>query len=312
MSTVHTHRDAAGSNTATDVSTSPGRSGRSAGADSPSAKQTLRRGNGERQRLLTIVVGLISLFSVAPLVMVIVLALSPADAPTIPYAVPDQLTFENITRVFEVAAFPRWLLNSFIYSIVSVVVVLLTASMAAYALARKRFPGRNVILWSIVATLMVPMQATLIPTFILIAKLGGVNTLWGMILPTLANAQAVFLIHQFIRDLPDELFDAAQIDGAGEWRIFVALVLPLIRPVLATLAIFVFLWHWNDLLWPLIVGQSDEVRTLTVGLSTLNTETVSTANVMAASLVSFIPCLVIFIVLQRHIVASIASSGVKG
>jgi multiple sugar transport system permease protein len=278
----------------------------------PAAPQTLRRGKGDRQRLLTVVVGLVCLFSVAPLLMVIVLALSPVDSPTIPYAVPDGLTFDNITRVFEVAAFPRWLLNSFIYSLVSVVVVLLTASMAAYALARKRFPGRNVILWSIVATLMVPMQATLIPTFILIARLGGVNTLWGMILPTLANAQAVFLIHQFIRDLPDELFDAAQIDGAGEWRIFVALVLPLIRPILATLAIFVFLWHWNDLLWPLIVGQSDEARTLTVGLSTLNTETASTANVMAASLVSFIPCLVIFVLLQRHIVASITSSGVKG
>ncbi|QKW11285.1 carbohydrate ABC transporter permease [Streptomyces sp. NA04227] len=256
--------------------------------------------------------GAISLFTLAPLLAVVVLALSPANAPTLPHALPDSLTFDNVVRIFDVGEFPQWLFNSFVYSAVSVVVILLTASMAAYALARKRFPGRNVLLWSIVATLMVPMQATLIPTFILISRMNGVNTLWGLIVPTLANAQAVFLIRQFVRELPDEIFDAARIDGAGEWRTFTRIVLPLIRPVLATLAIFVFLWHWNDLLWPLIVGQTDEARTLTVGLATLNTETVSTANIMAAALVSFVPCLVVFVLLQRHIVASITSSGVKG
>ena len=112
--------------------------------------------------------------------------------------------------------------------------------------------------------------------------------------------------------MPEELFDAARIDGAGEWRTFWQIVLPLIRPVLATLAIFVFLWHWNDLLWPLVVGQSDAAKTLTVGLATLNTETASTSSVMAATLISFIPCLVIFALLQKHIVASITHSGVKG
>ena len=188
----------------------------------------------------------------------------------------------------------------------------LSANALRYARARTRFPGRTALLWSIIAPLMVPMQATLIPTFILVAGAGGVNTLWGLILPTLANAQAVFLIRQFVMDMPDELFDAARIDGAGEWRTFVSIVLPLIKPVLATLAIFVFLWHWNDLLWPLVVGQSDEARTLTVGLATLNTETVSTSNIMAAALISFVPCFLIFIFLQRHIVESITASGIKG
>lgn len=274
---------------------------------------TRRRPSGKRGQLpLLATLIVVSLFTIAPLFAVIVLALSPEGAPTVPYALPSSLTFDNIVRIFSVGAFPQWLLNSVLYSTVSVIVILLTASMAAYALARKRFPGRNAILWTIVATLMVPMQATLLPTFILVAKSGGVNTTWGLILPTLANAQAVFLIRQFIRDLPDSLFEAARIDGAGEWRTFVSIVLPLIRPVLATLAIFVFLWHWNDLLWPLVVGQSDAARTLTVGLATLNTETVSTASIMAAALISFIPCLIIFIVLQRHIVAGITSSGVKG
>lgn len=269
-----------------------------------------RRSRGQTWTLVSLIV--ISLFTVAPLLAVVILALSPADAPTIPHAIPDALTFDNIVRIFRVGEFPLWVWNSTVYSVVSVVVVLFTASMAAYALARKRFPGRNALLWSIVATLMVPMQATLIPTFILVAGAGGVNTLWGLILPTLANAQAVFLIRQFVADMPDELFDAARIDGAGEWRTFVSIVLPLIKPVLATLAIFVFLWHWNDLLWPLVVGQSDEARTLTVGLATLNTETVSTSNIMAAALISFVPCFVIFIFLQRHIVESITASGIKG
>ncbi|MBW5253281.1 carbohydrate ABC transporter permease [Streptomyces sp. P01-B04] len=260
----------------------------------------------------TLALTVISLFTVAPLLAVVVLALSPEDAPTLPHAIPGSLTLDNITRIFDVGEFPLWLWNSFVYSAVSVVVILLTASMAAYALVRKRFPGRNALLWSIVATLMVPMQATLIPTFILVSRMEGVNTLWGLTLPTLANAQAVFLIRQFVRDLPDEIFDAARIDGAGEWRTFVQILLPLIRPILATLAIFVFLWHWNDLLWPLVVGQTDEARTLTVGLATLNTETVSTAGIMSAALVSFIPCLVIFMVLQRHIVAGIAAGGIKG
>ncbi|MEU9953510.1 carbohydrate ABC transporter permease [Streptomyces sp. NPDC047939] len=272
-----------------------------------------RRHSGRRRRIgPTLALTVISLFTVAPLLAVVVLALSPEDAPTLPHAIPGSLTLDNITRIFDVGEFPLWLWNSFVYSAVSVVVILLTASMAAYALVRKRFPGRNALLWSIVATLMVPMQATLIPTFILVSRMEGVNTLWGLTLPTLANAQAVFLIRQFVRDLPDEIFDAARIDGAGEWRTFVQILLPLIRPILATLAIFVFLWHWNDLLWPLVVGQTDEARTLTVGLATLNTETVSTAGIMSAALVSFIPCLVIFVVLQRHIVAGIAAGGIKG
>ncbi|WP_328460355.1 carbohydrate ABC transporter permease [Streptomyces sp. NBC_00448] len=279
----------------------------------PVLPNSRRRGPRHRRQLLpTILLTVISLFTVGPLLAMAVLALSPADAPTLPDALPHSLTLDNITRVFDVGNFPTWLLNSLVYSVVSVVVILLTASMAAYALVRKRFPGRNALLWAIVATLMVPVQATLIPTFILISRMGGVNTLWGLIAPSLANAQAVFLIRQFVRDLPDEIFDAARVDGAGEWRTFVQIVLPLIRPVLATLAIFIFLWHWNDLLWPLVVGQTDHARTLTVGLATLNTETESTANIMSAAFISLLPCLVVFVALQRHIVASITSSGVKG
>lgn len=255
---------------------------------------------------------LVAVFTIGPFVVVFLLALSPAGAPTIPYAWPDSLTLDNIIDVVTARNFLRWTLNSFIYSVVSVVVILLTAAMAGYAFAKKRFPGRDVILWSFLATLMVPTQATLIPMFVLLAELEGINTMWGLIVPTLANSQAVFLMRQFIRGLPDELFDAARIDGAGEWRVFSRIVLPLTKPILATLGIFVFLWHWNDFLWPLIVAQSDEMRTLTVGLATLNAENAPLAGLMAASAVAVIPCLLIFAVLQRYLVNSVAMSGIKG
>lgn len=253
-----------------------------------------------------------ALGTVAPFLCVLVLALSPAHEPTLPQTWPSRLTLENLQATVRAGSFARWTLNSFIYALVSVVIILLTAAMAGYAFAKKRFPGRELIFWSFLATLMVPAQATLIPMFLLVSKLNGVDTYWGLIVPTLANSQAVFLMRQFIRDLPDELFEAAKVDGAGEWRVFWQIVLPLTRPILATLGIFVFLWHWNDFLWPLVMSQQNTTRTLTVGLATLNTESAPLAQIMSGALIAVVPCLVIFAVLQRHIVASIASSGIKG
>ncbi len=254
----------------------------------------------------------LALATVVPFLLVVVLALSPQGEPTIPHAWPRTLTTENLQQTLAANTIVRWTINSVVYAGVSVVIVLLTAAMAGYAFAKKRFPGRNVLLWSFLATLMVPSQATLIPTFLLIARLEGVDTFWGLIVPTLANSQAVFLMRQFIADLPDELFDAATVDGAGEWRTFWSIVLPLTRPILATLGIFVFLWHWNDFLWPLVMAQSNEMRTLTVGLATLTVESAPLAQVMAGALVTAVPCVVVFFLLQRHIVDSIASTGIKG
>ncbi|SEE85526.1 carbohydrate ABC transporter permease [Jiangella alba] len=261
---------------------------------------------------LTVLLILASVFTVVPFIAVFVLAITPEGAQTIPQRMPDEVTLDNLSAVLSASSFLRWTLNSFVFSIVSVVVILLTAAMAGYAFARKRFPGSNALMWSFLATLMVPAQATLIPMFVLVSKLDGVNTFWGLIVPTLANSQAVFLMRQFIKDLPDDLFDAAKIDGAGEWTVFWRLVLPLTKPVLATLGIFVFLWHWNDFLWPLVIAQTDEMRTLTVGLSTLNAETVTRARIMASAAISVVPCLVIFGVLQRYLVNSIATTGLKG
>jgi multiple sugar transport system permease protein len=263
------------------------------------------------QLSMTVLLSLVALLTVAPFFLMFLVALSPAGAPTVPQSWPDSLTLDNLQRVLSAKGFLRWTVNTVIYSVVSVVIILFTAAMAGYAFAKKRFPGRDVLLWSFVATLMVPFQAMLIPYFVLVSEMDGLDTYWGLIVPTLANSQAVFLMRQFIRDLPDELFDAAKVDGASEWRIFWQIVLPLTRPILATLGVFVFLWHWNDFLWPLVVAQSNDMSTLTVGLATLRGEDVPLAQLMASAAISVIPCLLVFALLQRYLVNSIATTGLK-
>lgn len=278
----------------------------------PEAEPTVgRRRKTRGQRSMTVLLALISVLTVSPFLVMLVVALSPAAEPTVPGSLPDRLTLDNLVQVLSASGFIDWTINSLIYSVVSVVIILLTASMAGYAFAKKRFPGRDTLLWAFLATMMVPFQASLIPVFVLISNLGGVDTYWGLIVPTLANSQAVFLMRQFIRDLPDELFDAAKVDGASEWRVYWQIVVPLTRPILATLGVFVFLWHWNDFLWPLVVAQSDGMRTLTVGLTTLRGEEVPLSLLMSSATIAVVPCLLVFLLLQRYLVNSIAMTGLK-
>ena len=255
---------------------------------------------------------LTAIVTIVPFVAMVLVAFAPPSGQTFPDALnPANFTIENFQRVLSSSDIPRWTVNSLLYSLVSVVCVLLFASMAGYAFAKKKFPGREIMFWAFLATLMVPFQATLIPSYILVSQLDWVDSYWGLIVPTLANSQAVFLMRQFISQLPDELFEAAEIDGAAEWRIFTMIVLPLIRPVLATLGIFVFLWHWNDFLWPLVIGQSGQMQTLTVGLATLQTQSVPINQIMAGATITVVPSLLVFGLLQRYLTDSIAMSGLK-
>jgi multiple sugar transport system permease protein len=224
-------------------------------------------------------------------------------------ATPSPLTAERFRAVLGHAGLIRWMANSFVYAGVSAVLTVLVAAMAGYGFARKRFPGREALFWSFLATLMVPFPVLLIPYFVLVSNLGGVDTYWGLIVPTLANAQAVFLMRQFIADLPDELFQAARIDGAGEVAVFRRIVLPLTTPILATLGLFVFVWHWNDFLWPLVVGQSEQMHTLTVGLAVLQSQNVPQGEVLAGAAISLVPSLLVVALLQRHLVDSVAGAG---
>ena len=268
---------------------------------------------GLRRGLLYTLLTVLAVIMAMPFIAMILMSFRPASVVGLQdIFFSGDFTLENWRSNLRNDSMLRWILNSFIYSLVSVVVVLFLSSMAGYAFAKKRFFGRDKIFWLFVAMLVVPGQVTLVPLFILLVKLDGANTYWGLIVPTLANAQGVFLMRQYIMGIPDDLIEAAKLDGAGEFRIFWQVVLPLTIPVQATLGIFVFLWHWNDFLWPLIVAQTNNMRTLTVGLSTLQSLVPSTNSMMAAAAISFIPSLLIFIFAQRFIVQSIATAGIKG
>jgi len=264
------------------------------------------------QLTLPTLLTLTAIVTIAPFAAMVLVAFAPPGGRTFPDALdPTHFTFANFSRVLASSDIPRWTVNSLLYSLISVACVLLFASMAGYAFAKKKFPGREIMFWAFLATLMVPFQATLIPSYILVSNLNWVDSYWGLIVPTLANSQAVFLMRQFIIQLPDELFEDAEIDGAAEWRIFTMIVLPLIRPVLATLGIFVFLWHWNDFLWPLVIGQSGRMQTLTVGLATLQSQSPPINQLMAGATITVVPSLLVFGLLQRYLTDSITMSGLK-
>lgn len=269
-----------------------------------------RRSGRAVRAVLLFLAAIVTLF---PFYAMVVLSFKPAGAIVMPEALlPWPISTEAYEQVLGARSVLRWTINTVVYSVVSVVAVLFLASLAGYAFARKRFPGKEVMFWSFIAMIMVPYHVTLVPSFIVISEAGGVNTYWGLILPTLANAQAVFLMRQFIKSLPDELFEAAMLDGCSEWRMYVSMVLPLIKPILATLGVFVFLWHWNDFLWPLIVGQSSDMRTLTTGLASMNAENAPLNIVLAGSVVAFVPIFMAYLVGQRYFTEGVTMTGVKG
>jgi multiple sugar transport system permease protein len=273
------------------------------------AFQLSRSGRLVRGALL-LVAAVVTLF---PFYAMVVLSFKPTGPIVLPDSLlPWSLSGEAYEQVLGARSVLRWTFNTLVYAVVSVVGVLFLASLAGYAFAKKRFPGKAVMFWSFIAMLMVPYHITLIPTFIIIARAGGVNTYWGLILPTLASAQAVFLMRQFIVSLPDELFEAAKLDGCSEWRLYTSIVVPLTKPILATLGVFIFLWHWNDFLWPLVVGQSIDMRTLTTGLASLNQENAPLNVVLAGSVVAFIPIFMAYLVAQRYIAEGVTMSGLKG
>ncbi|MCW3819230.1 carbohydrate ABC transporter permease [Micromonospora sp. DR5-3] len=254
-----------------------------------------------------------ALATIFPFYTMVVLSFKPTGPVTFPDSLlPWPFSTEAYDRLLGAKSMLGWAWNTLVYSIVSVVGVLLLSSLAGYAFAKKRFPGKEPMFWSFLAMLMVPYHVTMIPTFIIISELGGVDTYWGLIVPTLANAQAVFLMRQFIASLPDSLFEAARLDGCSELRVYVSIVLPLIKPVLATLGVFVFLWHWNDFMWPLIIGQSSDMRTLTTGIASMQQENVPLNMLLAGSVLAFVPIFMAYLVGQRYFTEGVTTSGIKG
>lgn len=208
--------------------------------------------------------------------------------------------------------FGLYLRNSVIVTTVATVLTLLVNSMAAFALSKYKFRGRNAIFMTMIATLMVPITVILVPIFLIITRLGWNNTFTGVIIPTIATPTGVFLLRQYMMTLPDELIDAARVDGASEWRIYAQVILPLAKPALAVLAIFSVMWRWNDFLWPLVVLSRSEFFTLQVGLASFQGELNIKWNlILAMTVLTLLPITVVFAFLQRSITTGIATTGMK-
>jgi multiple sugar transport system permease protein len=231
-----------------------------------------------------------------------------------PTFLPKAATTNNYERLFGQLDFPRFFFNSSVVALVVTAGNVLFCPMLGYALAKLQWRGKRLIMGLVLATLMVPAGITLIPNFVLMRNLGLVNTYPGLILPFLVGPFGVFLTRQFMYGIPDELLEAARIDGANEWRIFWQVVMPITVPVLATLGILTFLGSWNSFLYPLVMAQEQNMYTLPVALATFATSQYQADHgmLMAGSVVLVVPVLVIFILFQRWITEGIATTGLKG
>jgi alpha-1,4-digalacturonate transport system permease protein len=222
------------------------------------------------------------------------------------------LATENYVEPLVTNNFLRFLWNSVFVTAVATAITLLTNSMAAFALSKYDFRGRNAVMLLIIATLMVPLSVILVPLYAVVSATGLLDSLWGVILPTVATPTGVFLLRQYMLTIPDELLEAARMDHASEWQIYWRIVLPLTAPALAVLAIFSVVWRWNDFLWPLIVLSRRELYTLQVGLNTYAGElNVQWHYILAMTVVTMIPVVLVFVFLQRFITTGIAGAGIK-
>ncbi|MFI5013935.1 MAG: carbohydrate ABC transporter permease [Hyphomicrobiales bacterium] len=223
-----------------------------------------------------------------------------------------RLALENYTVPLGKLSFGRYFANSLFVTLMATAITLVINSMCAFALSKYEFRGRNAIFIFILSTLMIPISVILVPAFLVVTSLGLSNSLWGVILPPAATPTGVFLLRQYMLTIPDELIDAARMDGASEWRVYWRIILPLTGPALAVLAIFSIIWRWNDFLWPLIVLNREEVFTLQIGLSAFQGELNTQWHyLLAMTVVTLIPVVFVFGFLQRYVTAGIASTGIK-
>jgi multiple sugar transport system permease protein len=258
----------------------------------------------------------ISLLIILPLVWIVLTSFktdfNAINAPLNP--IPDPFT----TGAYETLASGqqpifRWFINSLAAALLQTALILVTASAGAYALARLEFRGKRIVFGAIVATLLVPPVIFLIPNYLIVQNLGWLDSIWAITIPGAAGAFGIFFLRQFFVGLPMEIEEAARMDGAGDFRIFWQIVLPLSKPALATLAVLSFLNNWNDFLWPVYVLLSPENQTLQPGLAILQgAYSTHFSIVMAGAIIASIPVLILFTIAQRQIVESVASSGIKG
>lgn len=231
-----------------------------------------------------------------------------------PEWIPTSLTLSHFADLLHAQPFLRYLINSTIVALAAAIGQVITASTAGYAFAKLRFPGRNKVFLAYLATMMIPAQVTIIPQYLIIADLGWIDSYKALIIPSLATAFSTFLMRQFIIGIPKEYDEAAKIDGAGYFRTFLLIVMPLCRPALSTVALLAFMSSWGNFMWPLVVTSSTNLRTIPLGLASLQSQQGFTdfAQIMAGSVVGVLPMFVMFLFLQRFVISAAATSGLKG
>ncbi len=257
----------------------------------------------------------LTLVTLFPLLwMVSVSFMPPGAASTLPPPLlPETPTLANYREIFLRAGMVRFLMNSLLLATAVALCSLVFNTMAGYAFAKLKFAGRERLFKTLIGALVIPGQVAMMPLFLLLKHMGLVNTYGGVIVPAMAGIFGIYLVRQYARTIPDELIEAARVDSAGEFHIFVAIVVPLLRPVLVSLAIFTFLGCWNDFMWPLIVLTDEKLQTLPVALASLSREHVQDSEMMmAGSVVTVLPVLVLFLALQKHYIQGLLLGSVKG
>jgi len=253
------------------------------------------------------------LVMVIPFVWMIATSLKPAKEVFLGYFFPLAPTLENYALVLNKVPFARWYLNSLVVATCTTLSVAFFDSLTGFVLAKYEFPGKNVIFVFILSTLMVPTEMLVIPWFILSNNLNWVDTYWGIMFPGVITAFGTFLMKQFMEGVPSELLDAARMDGVSEFGLFWRIALPLVKPALAALCIFTFLGNWNAFLWPVIITEKMDMRTVPVGLSFFSGEAGSSWElIMAGASMATVPVLIVFLFFQRQIIKGIALTGLKG
>ena len=264
---------------------------------------------------LTLLAAFVALVTLAPLLwMVSVSFMAPGEAAQFPPPLlPAAPTLENYRQLFVVYGIGRYFGNSLLLATLATGLALLFVVPAGYAFAKLRFQGRDATFRALVAALVVPGQIGMLPLFLELKSMGLVNSYAGALVPWLAGIFGIFLVRQYCLSLPDEMLEAARVDGASEGRIFLTIVLPTLRPVIVTLALFVFLGSWNDFMWPLIVLSDQSLYTLPVALASLSREHVQDNELMmAGSVVTTLPVLILFLALQRHYMDGLLAGSIKG
>ncbi|MBA9084559.1 ABC-type glycerol-3-phosphate transport system permease component [Fontibacillus solani] len=229
-----------------------------------------------------------------------------------PKWIPDSLELANYKKVFSMIPFERYYINSILSALLITFITVLLCMMAGYAFAKMKFPGRNILFMFFLITLMIPFQATMIPLFRMVSSFGWIDTFQGLIIPQISTAFGIFLVRQFMLSMPDAILEAAQIDGCSEMRKFWHIVVPMNGSVMATLAIFTFNTAWNNLLWPLLVTNSENMRTLPVGMALFkSSRDIDWTAIMAGSVMSLIPMIILFLLMQKQFIRGITAGAVK-